>query len=303
MVEQLLQSNQQLCKRLKNLEDTFDARSTITKKFDNLSFISQADDATITTARPSANKRVSMFEAVRVHFAFDDDLQASRVYRMVKGDGCNHSSVSSAIRTQTWSIFSGLSLADISVISVVALPLYAEDIQGHSMYYTFGDPEPAQVSETTATWTSNQVLVETKQPPATTLPAVTEQQEVDSSSHDDTESIVSRTISHEDSLYASPSSASSVQAEGPQGDLEISQQLGITRSNSMSSERSPKLSGDLGDVEDQIDSSTALDAASDYESDDDPLDPDDIVYPCKGCGEILEDCKAFELSKLSGCIS
>jgi hypothetical protein len=26
-----------------------------------------------------------------------------------------------------------------------------------------------------------------------------------------------------------------------------------------------------------------------------PLDQDDVVYPCKGCGEILEEGKAFEL--------
>jgi hypothetical protein len=28
-----------------------------------------------------------------------------------------------------------------------------------------------------------------------------------------------------------------------------------------------------------------------------PLDQDDVVYPCKGCGEILEEGKAFELGR------
>jgi hypothetical protein len=35
-------------------------------------------------------------------------------------------------------------------------------------------------------------------------------------------------------------------------------------------------------------------------------DPDDMVYPCKGCGEILEEGKAFELGKsrlILGCES
>jgi len=29
-----------------------------------------------------------------------------------------------------------------------------------------------------------------------------------------------------------------------------------------------------------------------------PLDPDEAAYPCKGCGEVLEEGKAFELGKL-----
>ncbi|KAH8716779.1 hypothetical protein GQ44DRAFT_560180, partial [Phaeosphaeriaceae sp. PMI808] len=134
IVKQLLQSNQKLCKRLQNLEDSFDARSTITTKLDNLSLISEADNATITSASPARGNRMSILEAVRVRFAFDDDLQSSRVYRMVKRDSCDHSLISSAIHTQTWSIFSGLSLADISVISVVALPLYPEDVKDYAQY-------------------------------------------------------------------------------------------------------------------------------------------------------------------------
>jgi hypothetical protein len=30
---------------------------------------------------------------------------------------------------------------------------------------------------------------------------------------------------------------------------------------------------------------------------DSPLDGDDVAYPCKGCGDILEEGKAFELGE------
>lgn len=158
MVDQLLHYNQQLSKRMKNLEDAYDARSTITKKFDGLSFISQDDNQTIRTARSSINDRPSILEAVGVRFTFDRDLESSRVYRMARNDLCDASFISSAMRTNAWSIFSGLSLADISVISVVALPIYPGEIE-HQQYYTFSE-DHASKPETTAFWTHGQAVVD-----------------------------------------------------------------------------------------------------------------------------------------------
>jgi hypothetical protein len=131
MVSQLLQSNQQLCARLRNLEDAFDAGSVVTRAFDDASTILQADDATISpTTRPAGSLLMPPIDAFGIRFTFEDDLEESRVYRMVRRNDCAHSLVSSAVRTQTWSIFSGLSLADISTISVIALPLYANEVLG-----------------------------------------------------------------------------------------------------------------------------------------------------------------------------
>lgn len=98
-------------------------------------------------------------EATRVRFAFDDDLQSSRVYRMVKRNGHNHFKASSDVDTQAWSIFSGISLADISVLSVVALPLNPDDVDGHAQYYSFKRPESSR-SEATATSGSNQEIID-----------------------------------------------------------------------------------------------------------------------------------------------
>lgn len=85
-------------------------------------------DASKAPPDTKTSKRASFFE-----FAFEKDLKSSRVYRRAKRDTID----SSVARTHTWSIFSGISLSNISEISVLALPLYAEDISNpHN--YNFG---------------------------------------------------------------------------------------------------------------------------------------------------------------------
>ncbi|KAJ4345919.1 uncharacterized protein N0V89_012055 [Didymosphaeria variabile] len=302
MIERLLQDNQRLGKRLRNLEDTFDAMSIVTRDMDNSSLAPEADNATITSSRPSASNRVSILEAVKVRFAFDEDLQSSRVYRTMQNRNCDHSMVSSVIRTQTWSIFSGLSLADISVISVIALPLYPEDVRGHSEYYQFGQTESAEI---TATWTHAQVIVEagTSGENKKTLPG-----------HKESSSMVSTPTS----LYplVLPEIPMTVLELDPPFELENEEQgstpvkspgvhdktlqrlegppnhsLGIPEEDASSSKATGTEAGLSG--ESLSPSGDARDALLDdgYES-----LPDGDYY-CKGCGEILEEGKAYELGE------
>ena len=70
-------------------------------------------------------------------FEFEDDLESSRVYRRAQRDSMDFSFRSSIARTNAWSIFSGLSLGDISAISVIALPVFAQDIT-NAHHYVFG---------------------------------------------------------------------------------------------------------------------------------------------------------------------
>ena len=65
---------------------------------------------------------------------FEQDLKASRVYRRAKRHSLDISIRSSVARTHAWSIFSGLSLGQISSISVLALPLYPTDISNPEHY-------------------------------------------------------------------------------------------------------------------------------------------------------------------------
>jgi hypothetical protein len=69
---------------------------------------------------PGANTEASFSANSR---EFEIELYASRVYKRVDTYEEDASFANSAVRTATWSMLSGLSLARISAISVIALPL------------------------------------------------------------------------------------------------------------------------------------------------------------------------------------
>ncbi|KAK0701296.1 ras family-domain-containing protein [Lasiosphaeris hirsuta] len=83
------------------------------------------------TTQPDANagNRRSLFE-----LPFEKDLKASRVYRRIKRDTMDFSMRSSVARSYGWSVFSGMSLSNISDISVLALPIYPGDITNPQHY-------------------------------------------------------------------------------------------------------------------------------------------------------------------------
>jgi hypothetical protein len=71
-------------------------------------------------------------------FAFENELENSRVYNRTQIYNSDISFRTSAVRTHAWSVFSGVSLAEISIISAIALPLYSNDIS-NSKWYRFGE--------------------------------------------------------------------------------------------------------------------------------------------------------------------
>lgn len=308
-MEQLLKSNQELCKRLKNLEDAFDARSTITKKFNDLSLVSREDNETITAARPSNNKRTSIIEVVRVRFAFDADLESSRVYRMARNDCCDRSFVSSAIRTNAWSTFSGISLADISVISIVALPLYPGDIMNEE-HYLFGDTKVPQLSEPAALWTNSQSVVEIESPqPKGALSATpTRLRERAEHAREEDTPTTPRQLQDAGALVPSisldmggavPSFQDKIHSALLQGD---SSDQPASSPSGMQTDAAPEkelwTNGPAYLDFDGAETASSIrihkdDASSPF--DDDRHSDNDVVYPCKGCGEILGEGKAFEM--------
>jgi hypothetical protein len=73
-------------------------------------------------------------------FAFEELLMNSRAYRTAARNNSDAFSViSSAGRTASWSILSGLSLSEISNIAILALPVYSVDI-ANSNAYDFDTP-------------------------------------------------------------------------------------------------------------------------------------------------------------------
>ena len=77
------------------------------------------------------------FQLVTSRLSFEDDLNGSRVYKRTQFYESDVSFTTSAIRTHSWSIFSGLSLAEVSIISAIALPLYLFEIS-NSQWYDVG---------------------------------------------------------------------------------------------------------------------------------------------------------------------
>ncbi len=68
---------------------------------------------------------------------FETVLEQTRVYARSQSNDCDVSFTSSAIRTTAWSALSGLSLNDISVISVLALPISWEEVDKMGSHLTF----------------------------------------------------------------------------------------------------------------------------------------------------------------------
>jgi len=124
------------------MEDSLDLRSTLSKhKLNGTSVVESGGDEGASDAGtiiPSMVERSAgrdwlagrtAHNLVVRRFDFDDDLANSRVYRRNRKNDSNSSFATSAHYVHSWSIFSGLSLADISVISVISLPLNSEDIR------------------------------------------------------------------------------------------------------------------------------------------------------------------------------
>lgn len=79
-----------------------------------------------------------------VKFSFEGDLEQCRAYQKATRDTMDFSSRSSVVGSHAWSTLSDLSLSDISLIAVVALPIFSCDIT-NSQHYRFGHIESKPV--------------------------------------------------------------------------------------------------------------------------------------------------------------
>lgn len=147
-VAALLETNQALSRRLRNLEDAFEVGTIVSKRHsriistavgvdDDVSKRSepnlQIEDGNLQPPAPSGQAEVSSFD-------FEYDLETSRPYRRAQRDTMDFSFRSSIAHTNAWSQFSGLSLSKVSIISAIALPLYPDEIENAQHYEL--RPEP-----------------------------------------------------------------------------------------------------------------------------------------------------------------
>lgn len=133
LVEQVLQSNQNLAARINGLEREGSILS------EGVSRIEPRDDAS-TVRQTRISKAFSFIETEgdALRFTFEQDLYASRVYNKAVNRHSISSLTSTALYATAMSVFSKLSLSQVSNISFYALPVYAFDLV-NSGCYVFGE--------------------------------------------------------------------------------------------------------------------------------------------------------------------
>jgi hypothetical protein len=124
MIQQVLDNHRVLAQRLLSIEIGLNIEQPLT------SHLPETIEPTPGTIQRNAGG-----------FAFEEVLKNSWVYQRSdrRGDSGSFSVISSAGRTASWSMLSGLSLSDnISIVAFQALPVYAHDLSNAEVYQ-FGE--------------------------------------------------------------------------------------------------------------------------------------------------------------------
>lgn len=133
LIEELIADNNELKWRMYQIENSFDAGSILTRRLannieDDASTIRELDRRK-TAQRPSSPSQHHLPRSTSQLV-----LEQSWVYRRNQKNDCDCSFTSSIERSHIWSMFSKHTLADISVLSVIAMPLTTLDV-ANGRYY------------------------------------------------------------------------------------------------------------------------------------------------------------------------
>ncbi|KIM97029.1 hypothetical protein OIDMADRAFT_105875 [Oidiodendron maius Zn] len=131
----MVESNRDLAERIRSLERD----GLIISKA--RSEIISGDD--VSTVRGTRESMLQLGDMPAKRFTFEDDLESSRVYNRAIYRYSQLSITSTALYSTALSIFSKLSLSQVSSISFYALPVYAFDLSNSNLY-VFGEEGAAQ---------------------------------------------------------------------------------------------------------------------------------------------------------------
>ncbi|KAJ4128179.1 GTPase activating protein (GAP) for Rho1p [Fusarium equiseti] len=138
LVEEVLSRDTTLKERLVALEVRDGAtmpKDTIDSRLDQLSMGDTHEGDTVPQPDSSPSNKPPEWQCNPYGFAFEEILMSSRAYRVAAKDNSDaFSIISSAGRTASWSMLSGLSLSEVSHIGIQALPIYARDIANKECY-------------------------------------------------------------------------------------------------------------------------------------------------------------------------
>ena len=118
---------------------------------------SDGDISTMTSLRLMSNsaREGSNWDNKSFAHSFDDDLRQSRVYARATHRFSNSSLPSAANRSMGWSFFSDMSLSDISDLSVIALPIFSQELWNSQHYVSIDSKLIAMAQNTTDTMSTN----------------------------------------------------------------------------------------------------------------------------------------------------
>lgn len=156
LIQQVLESNLEISQRMANLEmrtlgHLESAGRTlvaleINRDDASINTMKVAEDAnkdgnapaqhveTIEETNQDADKESSSDQGPTFSFTFDEDLNRSRPYARAMKRNSVWSTASSAVHTMGWSYLSGLSLAEVSEISVIGLPISPQELWNGDHY-------------------------------------------------------------------------------------------------------------------------------------------------------------------------
>ena len=136
LVRQVLETNPDLCFRIENLE-SLPSDQTI-RPAASLNVNDEEDGASTIRPKRSASDpepEASDNGSINVeHFTFERDLRQSKVYKRAWRRNSLASLSSSAAPSFGWSCLSGTSLANVSNISVISLPIAANELSNGKYY-------------------------------------------------------------------------------------------------------------------------------------------------------------------------
>ncbi|KAF6217703.1 hypothetical protein HO133_006530 [Letharia lupina] len=166
LIQQVLESNLEMSQRMANLEmrtfglsrsaaPTLAALNT-SRDDDSIKTMRAANDVqekvlgehfeTIEETNQKADKESTNDQGPTFSFTFDQDLNSSRPYTRAMKRNSVWSTAPSTVHTMSWSCLSGLSLADVSEISVIGLPISPQELwNGH--HYILANSDMNDVPE------------------------------------------------------------------------------------------------------------------------------------------------------------
>lgn len=153
IVDKMLRSNEELCRRIQNWEASGFVRSirtpdgadiqnlehgTSTDLHDLRELHSSSEPSTVAlnTDKGDDENVLEQLNSTRFPFSFlfEKELYESRVYRKISSHSTRFSMISNARSTLAFSMSSSITMGDVSALSVYALPVFAHEISNASCY-------------------------------------------------------------------------------------------------------------------------------------------------------------------------